>query len=555
MAKGDDAVAKKKNKERRKKMQKEGSSVSARVASIIAAKKRRLSGKRRMCQGMCFSLPTLDDPFNDRNGKLEFQKKETKNKPSARKNEKAFVKGKMKGIENDKAMSMGSEIRKSLISNNNLGIDQEKAKVQMNGKAGRGRQRQARENMDCPSKFLMYSLNEIEKALRHEGTYNDDEDESLFVSPWGVEFLKCYSTGKDILETSGSSCTTEQIAWVVSMAADIIVRKEEEDLSVPSPSFLFLVPSQEEAVKVRMVCKPLKALGIHTVSVHPGSSIDHQIHGLASCEPEFLVSTPDRLLELVSLKAIDISGVSFLVVDGVESLYNGGCLNALKSIRQSISGSLRTVVFNNFFSGACVPVLQNLLLGSICRLSIDQSIPIQSACIVQTINLCTSEEERVLKSIQVLNDARGSQLCSQPLKVLYVVGNDNSSFNLVKMLEINGYTVSVESNRSISNDDNSLDTNIRMKPVVSVINVERISTTNLAFYETVILPNFVPSIDNYVQILTRMARHSIKGNFHSFLTKEDALIARPLMGILEQCGQAVPEALRNLHLTSSVPES
>jgi hypothetical protein len=62
--------------------------------------------------------------------------------------------------------------------------------------------------------------------------------------------LKCYSTGKDILETSGSSCTTEQIAWVVSMAADIIVRKEEEDLSVPSPSFLFLVPSQEEAVKV-----------------------------------------------------------------------------------------------------------------------------------------------------------------------------------------------------------------------------------------------------------------------------------------------------------------
>lgn len=101
----------------------------------------------------------------------------------------------------------------------------------------------------------------------------------------------------------------------------------------------------------------------------------------------------------------------------------------------------------------------------------------------------------------------------------------------------------------------SLDTNIRMKPVVSVINVERISTTNLAFYETVILPNFVPSIDNYVQILTRMARHSIKGNFHSFLTKEDALIARPLMGILKQCGQAVPEALRNLHLTSSVPES
>ncbi|CAK7325322.1 unnamed protein product [Dovyalis caffra] len=517
MAKGDDAVAKKKNKVRRKKMRREGASVSARVASIIAAKKRRLSGKRRMCQGMCFSLPSLDDPFNDRG-------------------------------ENVKAMNLDTEIKKPLISNNNIGGDHEKVEVQMNGKVGHGHRRKTQENVDCPSKFLMHSLNEIEKALRHEGTYTNDEDKPLFFSPWGVEFLKCYSTGKDILETSGSSCTIEQIAWVVSIAADIIVRKEKEGLSLPSPFFLFLVPSQEEAVKVRLVCKPLKALGIHTVSLHPGSSIDHQIHGLASCEPEFLVSTPERLLELVSMKAIDISGVSFLVVDGVESFFKGGCLDALKSIRQSISGSPRTVIFNNFFSSACVPALQNLLLGSICRLSTDQSIPSQSACIFQTINLCTSDEERLLKSVQVLNHACDSQLCSQPLKVLYVAGNDNNSFNLVKMLKISGYNVSTGSNRNISDDDNSQDTKIRRKPMVSVIDVEHISTTNLAFYETVILPNFIPSIDNYVQILTRMARHSINGNLHSFFTKEDAVIAGPLVGILEQCGQAVPEALRSLHL-------
>ena len=34
---------------------------------------------------------------------------------------------------------------------------------------------------------------------------------------------------------------------------------------------------------------------------------------LKSCEPEFLISTPERLLELVSIKAIDISNVSMLV--------------------------------------------------------------------------------------------------------------------------------------------------------------------------------------------------------------------------------------------------
>jgi hypothetical protein len=58
------------------------------------------------------------------------------------------------------------------------------------------------------------------------------------------------------------------------------------------------------------------------------------------------------------------------------------------------------------------------------------------------------------QGIQVLNHACDSQLASQPLKVLYVVGNDSNSFNLVKMLKINGYTVSTGSNHNISDDDN-----------------------------------------------------------------------------------------------------
>ena len=31
--------------------------------------------------------------------------------------------------------------------------------------------------------------------------------------------------------------------------------------------------------QVRSVCKPLKALGIHSVSLHAGASLDHQIQG------------------------------------------------------------------------------------------------------------------------------------------------------------------------------------------------------------------------------------------------------------------------------------
>lgn len=52
MAKGDDNVQRKKNKLTRKKMSRKNdtATVSARISAIIAAKKRRKSGKRSMCQ-------------------------------------------------------------------------------------------------------------------------------------------------------------------------------------------------------------------------------------------------------------------------------------------------------------------------------------------------------------------------------------------------------------------------------------------------------------------------------------------------------------------------
>uniref|UniRef100_A0A2P2K1B6 ATP-dependent RNA helicase DBP3 n=1 Tax=Rhizophora mucronata TaxID=61149 RepID=A0A2P2K1B6_RHIMU len=412
MVKGADAVARKKNKSRRKKLNNDKSNVSAHVASIIAAKKRRLSGKGRKCQGMCFSLPTPDDPFNDRHGKKDEKGGGAKKIASPQMDKKCLVKRKTAALRketlgenngnDEKAMRLRYQLKSSSIVNNSLAIksciDEGNMKIQPNGKgSGHDHQAVVSEITDCPSKFLVLCLNAIEQTLCHEGTYNSDDGKPLFVDPWGVEFLKCYSAGGDILETSGSSCSINQISWMVSIAADTIARKEKNGLSFASPFLLFLVSSQEKAAEVRLMCKPLKALGIHTVSLHPGASLDHQIRGLKGCEPEFLVSTPERLLELVSMKAIDITGVSFLVVDGLESFYKDGRLDAVKSIRQSISGNLLTVIFNNFFSNICTGPLQDIIFGPIHRLSLNPSIPSQSACIIQNVCVCSNGEERHTK--------------------------------------------------------------------------------------------------------------------------------------------------------------
>lgn len=368
MGKGDDAVLRKKNKSRRKKLQREGSAnVSARIASIIAAKKRRLSGKRRQCQGMCFSLPTPDDPFNDRHSKNDFKRKDPKKMISSQAHDREMDNLKSK---HEKVMKSKLEPKKSRVSNDNLKLNNSVSNGSLKAE-GHDHERQACDNTICPSKFLILCLNSIEKALRERGTY-DNEEKPLFVDPWGAEFFKCYSSGESVSEAS--PCTANKIAWIVSIAADCIARKEKQGLSFASPVLLFLVPSQEKAAKVRSVCKPLKELGIQTVSLHAGASIDYQIHGLKSCEPEFLVSTPERLLEIVSLKAIDISGISFLVIDDLGSFNEGGAFDTLKTIRQSISGIPHAAVFNSVSSYTSVRVLENLF-GSTYSSSTSHSNP------------------------------------------------------------------------------------------------------------------------------------------------------------------------------------
>ncbi|KAM7259065.1 hypothetical protein ACFE04_014806 [Oxalis oulophora] len=170
------------------------------------------------------------------------------------------------------------------------------------------------ENGICSMKFIATCLNEIEDGFYCDGIYSTDQEKHLVENRWGFDFWRSYSDGNDILAKNGSEATMEQIAWIASVSTETITRKVCEGLTLDTPFLLFLVPSKEKAAQVRSVCQHIKTKGIHTVNLHSGASLDHQVSGLKSVEPEFIVSTPERLWELVCLKAVDISTASLLVL-------------------------------------------------------------------------------------------------------------------------------------------------------------------------------------------------------------------------------------------------
>eukprot|EP00246_Nothoceros_aenigmaticus_P001352 TRINITY_DN11874_c0_g2_i1.p1 TRINITY_DN11874_c0_g2~~TRINITY_DN11874_c0_g2_i1.p1 ORF type:complete len:216 (-),score=53.28 TRINITY_DN11874_c0_g2_i1:82-729(-) len=69
MAKGDDTVLKKRNKAIRKRARRAGGDTAEAVEATEAHRRRRKLGTRRVCESMCYTLPTPEDPFNERGRK------------------------------------------------------------------------------------------------------------------------------------------------------------------------------------------------------------------------------------------------------------------------------------------------------------------------------------------------------------------------------------------------------------------------------------------------------------------------------------------------------
>lgn len=202
---------------------------------------------------MCFSLPTPEDPFNDRyNNKKKKEKENPKRNPNPRPKPKINpLPPKTEpdpGKESAKRPKLSQKAKKAVPSSNGDGNFED----------------------GCFSKFLTMCLNAIQNAWKEEE--EDDEDDEgndisvsngcmnprrLLASSWGADLWRCCYCGWNVVDSSGACASKEQLAWLLSTASDIIARKEKQGQVIASPFLLHLVPSQEKAVQVSRLLRLL----------------------------------------------------------------------------------------------------------------------------------------------------------------------------------------------------------------------------------------------------------------------------------------------------------
>jgi ATP-dependent RNA helicase DeaD len=110
---------------------------------------------------------------------------------------------------------------------------------------------------------------------------------------------------------------------------------------------LILSPTRELCIQISNDLKNYSQYMSNTkvVPVYGGENIVSQIKQLAE-QPQILVATPGRLIDLINRKKIKLDSIKFLVLDEADEMLNMGFQEDLETILQNVPDERRTLLFS-----------------------------------------------------------------------------------------------------------------------------------------------------------------------------------------------------------------
>lgn len=115
---------------------------------------------------------------------------------------------------------------------------------------------------------------------------------------------------------------------------------------------LILTPTRESAMQIEEnLAIYSKYLPLSQLSVFGGVSRGGQLAALRK-RVDILVATPDRLLDLVNQRPIDLSKIEILVLDEADTMLDMGFINDVKKIVKLISHKRQTLFFSATLPGS-----------------------------------------------------------------------------------------------------------------------------------------------------------------------------------------------------------
>ncbi len=140
---------------------------------------------------------------------------------------------------------------------------------------------------------------------------------------------------------------------------------------------LIVAPSRELAQQIGSICDPLCRLAaLSSTTIVGGVEYEPQREALAS-NPDIIVATPGRLLDLLEQGAAQIEGLHHLVIDEVDQMLDLGFKEPITNLAKLRGEAAQTLCFSATLPKEVVEVVSTLS-PSIEQISIEQPLSVES---------------------------------------------------------------------------------------------------------------------------------------------------------------------------------
>ena len=111
------------------------------------------------------------------------------------------------------------------------------------------------------------------------------------------------------------------------------------------PQALVLVPTRELALQVTQELQSFNTNKLSIAPIYGGASIEEQLRRLKK-GIDIVVGTPGRILDHIRRKTLNLSQISYLILDEADEMLNMGFIEDIEAIMQEMTSPKRTLLFS-----------------------------------------------------------------------------------------------------------------------------------------------------------------------------------------------------------------
>lgn len=316
-----------------------------------------------------------------------------------------------------------------------------------------------------------------------------------------------------------------------------------------SPKVLVLAPTRELTVQIETEAqKYSRAAGLSALCLYGGTPKGPQIRQLRA-GTDIIVATPGRCNDLAEMGLLDLSKISYLVLDEADRMLDMGFEPQIRQIVDQLQENRQSL----FFTATWPREVQNLandFVTNPIQINIGDSNGLNANKAITQNIIVLKPNEKMNKLVSLLEDMNQSEDKHPkfiPKSIIFVARKSDCD-DLADSLADSGYAVdTLHGDMSQAMRTKAMDRFRRGQLRILVATDVAARGLDVKDIESVINYDFPvggSGVEDYVHRIGRTARGDRTGVSYTFFTHGDRLRANELIGVMTRCDQIIPPELQ-----------